>query len=1092
MNQALITNHIYYSRRLALVLFSCFIGNFLFTQNTVTDSLRKVISNTKDDVTRLSTVNKLASETLKSNPDSALQLIEEILPAVQATNDPSLLVDAMYIKGRVYEERQQLDSALFFYNETKELARKAGDLMNLAHTLVQIGYAYLDKNEFNTGLKYLKEALETAEKSGHKNVEVRAANALGRSYSMISKFDSSNIYLNRALEIQKTLGRKRYVAEILVNIGNDYARDNKTEKAINSYLESQQIMRELNDLSGITFTYRSIGTTHFFNGNYPAAIESFLEALKVVEGTEHHDDIIIGLDFLGEAYMTIEDYENALVYWEKAAKKWQEVNGKKKNPDFSFKMGRVRLVQQDYKNALSEFLETEKLKKEAGQFISGDLYWNIGQAYEMLADYEAAQIYYTTALNASQTVDVSFLKIKCLNGLGKIHENKNELDRALSYYKEAYEMAPIINQKEPKINATSGLFRIYKRQHKTAEALRFLELAKTFQDSLYSEQNTKEVARLEAKFEFEQEKQKLEFDQQQELEQQSNIRRLLYFALVVAGLIMLVGFLFVRTKQQANNKLSQLNEKLKEQKAVVEKQKEKLEKLDQTKSRFFTNISHEFRTPLTVISGMIDQVHTKPEQWLDRGPKIIKRNTLGLLNLVNQILDLRKLESNELKIQMVQGDVIKYLRYISESYDSFAKTQGLQLHFLPVINELIMDYDADKLLKIVTNLLSNAVKYTPRGGNIYVHIDKITNNSQAFLSLWVQDTGQGIDEKDLPNIFDRFYQVDDSMSRKGEGTGIGLALTKELVKLMGGKIEAQSQLGKGSTFKVALPVTNQAEPEQQAKQNNLEEKAVFQYLAISQPRQKDLLTTTTSEDKPRLLVVEDNPDVRQFLIACLEEQYNITTADDGQMGIDKAIESIPDLIVSDVMMPEKNGFELTETLKQDERTDHIPIVLLTAKADFDSKISGLEKGADAYLAKPFEEKELLVRLEKLLELRKKLQARYINSTEPTKEKRIEDPFFQKFAELIEKHLANPELDMSQISRSLGMSRTQVFRKLKALTGKSPTAVIRSIRLQKGKELLSSEDLTISEVAYEVGFTSLNYFSTAFFEEFGVRPSSLRK
>ncbi|MEO1258938.1 MAG: tetratricopeptide repeat protein [Bacteroidota bacterium] len=1075
-----------------IVLLSLFIGRSLPAQSSVTDSLENIIANTKDELTRIETINHLANEIVESNPDSALLLIEEILPYIQAIDNPPILINAMYTKGRVYEERRQLDSALIIYEETKELAQKNDDLVNQAHALIQMGAIHSQKNEFAKGFKYLKKALEVADKSEDKQVIVRAANNLGRNYSMASKFDSSTIYLTRALDIQRTLGRKRFVAEILVNIGNNYARDGQKEKAISSYLESQQIMRELNDLPGIAFTYRSIGVTHFFAGNYPAAIEQFLEAYRTVEGTTHHQDVIILLDYLGEAYMTIEDYENAQLYWEKAAKKWQEVNGEKKNPDFSFKMGRVLLSKKEYKSSLNQFLEAEKLKKEAGQFVAGDLYWNTGQAYEMLENYDAAQTYYQKALDASQSADGFFLKIKCLNGLGKVHENKNDLNRALTYYTEAHELAAGASQKEPKIDAASGLFRIYKRQNKTDKALRFLELAKTFQDSLYDEQNTKEVARLEAKFEFEQEKQELAFAQKQELEQQNNIRRLLYIALVLAGLIMLVGFLFIRSKQRANAKLSQLNEELMAQKAVVEKQKEKLEKLDQTKSRFFTNISHEFRTPLTVISGMVDQINDKPEVWLERGSKMIKRNTLALLNLVNQILDLRKLESNELKVQLVQGDVVKYLRYISESYDSFAKTQGIQLHFLPVIKELAMDYDPEKLLRILTNLLSNAVKYTPAGGNIYVHIDKTTNNSQACLSLRVQDTGQGIDEKDLPNIFDRFYQVEDALSRKGDGTGIGLALTRELVKLLGGEIEAQSQLGNGSTFTVELPIYNRAEPGQKVMHNDLEEKAVFQYLAISQPQNEDLITTEPRDGKPRLLVVEDNPDVRQFLTAFLEKHYSISIAEDGQAGIDKAIESIPDLIVSDVMMPEKNGYELTKTLKNDERTDHIPIILLTAKADLDSKISGLEKGADAYLAKPFEEKELLVRLEKLLELRKKLQARYIGHSQKPKEEKVEDPFFQKFYSLVEGHIADPQLDMNKVSRSIGMSRTQVFRKLKAITGKSPTALIRSIRLQKGKELLSADDLTVSEVAYEVGFTSLNYFSTAFFEEFGVRPSSFRK
>ena len=250
----------------------------------------------------------------------------------------------------------------------------------------------------------------------------------------------------------------------------------------------------------------------------------------------------------------------------------------------------------------------------------------------------------------------------------------------------------------------------------------------------------------------------------------------------------------------------------------------------------------------------------------------------------------------------------------------------------------------------------------------------------------------------------------------------------------------------------------------------------------------------TADSKPNLLIVEDNPQIVQILIASLEDHFQLEIASNGLIGIQKAIELIPDIIVSDVMMPEKDGLELTTTLKTDERTDHIPIVLLTAKSDVESKIKGLEKGADAYMAKPFEKRELLTRLNNLLELRKKLQTRYAqftdNGNEPPK---IEDPFLKKFYELVEKEISNPELDMNKLCRSLGMSRSQVFRKLKALTGKSATALIRTFRMQKGKNLLTNSDLTISEVAYEVGYTSLNYFSILFFlNEFGERPSATRK
>ncbi|HMQ88117.1 MAG TPA: ATP-binding protein [Flavilitoribacter sp.] len=573
----------------------------------------------------------------------------------------------------------------------------------------------------------------------------------------------------------------------------------------------------------------------------------------------------------------------------------------------------------------------------------------------------------------------------------------------------------------------------------------------------------------------------------------------IWFYLLLILFLIGVAVLWIR---RLRVEVKQATKKIRRDKETIEKQAEKLLELDEAKSRFFTNISHEFRTPLTIISGMIDQIREKPDSWLERGHKMIKQNTEGLLNLVNQILDLRKLESKELKVNLVQGDVVKYLRFISESHQSYANSKGLRLHFLAAEPEINMDYDPEKLLRIISNLLSNAIKFTPEGGNVYFHIDRKNKDRQPALSIRVEDTGSGIPEDQLPHIFNRFYQVDDSSTRYGEGTGIGLALTIELVRLLDGKIEVKSQVGKGTTFYLNLPISEKAQirdghdPDFREGRSNMENAIVEPALVNPHMDLHSGVTQDVASDgyeKPTLLIVEDNPDVQQYLIACLEGTYQIILADNGRVGIETATEQVPDLIVSDVMMPEKDGFELTDTLKKDERTDHIPIVLLTARADTDSRISGLEKGADAYLAKPFEKRELLIRLEKLLALRQTLQARYARfSPEENGAAGFEDPFLQKFYALVEKELANPDLDMVRLCRSLGMSRSQVFRKLKALTGKSASLFIRSIRLQKGRQLLADSDLTVSEVAYEVGFTSLNYFSAAVFEEFGIRPSATRK
>lgn len=521
----------------------------------------------------------------------------------------------------------------------------------------------------------------------------------------------------------------------------------------------------------------------------------------------------------------------------------------------------------------------------------------------------------------------------------------------------------------------------------------------------------------------------------------------------------------------------------------------RLQELDTFKSRFFTNITHEFRTPLTVILGMNEQLAVGSEQWAVRSEipavrsklSLIKRNSESLLRLINQILDLAKLESHTLTINYVQGDVLPYLRYISESLHSFANAQNVMLRVESNETQIVMDYDPERLLQIVHNLLSNAIKFTPSGGRVTIR-------------LTVTDTGAGIPPEDLPNIFDRFYQANNLEKAKTGGTGIGLSLTKELVKATGGEISVESEVGKGTTFTVRLPITRNAE--------ELSIR-VFEDLTPAFPESStpQILKSST----PQILIIEDNPDVVEYLTHCLEANYRLDYAYNGRSGIEKALETSPDLILSDVMMPEKNGFEVCDFLKNDERTSHIPIVLLTAKADVDSRIAGLRKGADAYLAKPFHQEELLVTLQNLLELRRKLQAKYLEismgstvdgKTAPITDNQYtnnqltpenpENEFLLKLRAIIEADLSDSSLDVDTLCRKTGLSKTNLHNKLSALTGLSTTIYVRKIRLHKAKELLGTTDMNISEIAYTVGFNDPKFFSRVFSEEFSITPREAKR
>lgn len=538
-------------------------------------------------------------------------------------------------------------------------------------------------------------------------------------------------------------------------------------------------------------------------------------------------------------------------------------------------------------------------------------------------------------------------------------------------------------------------------------------------------------------------------------------------------------------------------EKLRNQLAYETREASRIKELDTAKTRLYTNITHEFRTPLTVIMGMAQQTLEKPNENLAFKQEMILRNGQQLLQLVNEMLDLSRLESGKMALRFIQGDVIAFLRYMLESFHSLAESQQKQLHFLSTLQELDCAYDPEKLRQIVSNLLSNALKFTPESGNIYLSIDRNLQAEKPFLQITVKDTGIGIPEAQLPHIFDRFYQVDDSITRPGEGAGIGLALTKELVNLLQGEIRVFSPaIGstKGSEFTVLLPLQIVAEPLAEGQPEASEKPQ-------SVPVNPQLVTPIQIKKEARqlILLVEDNPDVAAYLNSCLPE-YRLEFAEDGQEGLDKATELIPDLIISDVMMPRMDGFTLCQHLRDDERSSHIPIILLTAKADFESKLTGLDRGADVYLEKPFQPEELRLRIKKLLELREKLKQHYLQAFSspdytaleaPVLEKR-EDVFVQKIRECIEANISDHTFSIEHLCKAVHLSQRQLQRKLEALTGFSPNQFIRSIRLNHAKTLLRDPDLSVTAVAYDCGFSDPSYFARVFKQEFRVTPLEWRE
>ncbi len=560
-----------------------------------------------------------------------------------------------------------------------------------------------------------------------------------------------------------------------------------------------------------------------------------------------------------------------------------------------------------------------------------------------------------------------------------------------------------------------------------------------------------------------------------------------------AYLLVIGSFVYLIYRYQLNRKLAQA-------------ETQRLKELDTVKTQLYTNITHEFRTPLTVILGMAQQVVDQPQEHFHQGMDLIIRNGKNLLSLVNQMMDLAKLESGKMSINLIQNDIVSFLKYLIESFHSYAESKDIQIHFLSDIDTLTIDYDPEKVQQIISNLLSNAVKFTEEGGNIYFSVLKKMEENGEQLMVKVRDTGKGIPEEQLSNIFDRFYQVNNTATRENSGSGIGLALTKELVVLLGGKIKVKSNAdvtsgNQGTEFLLSLPINRQEDtPKAEA---HIGQTTVSSFSTTNTKQNNgNMVTASIGKGTAKVLIIEDNQDVVQYLTTCLAAEYQLNIAMDGQEGIDIAIETTPDLIISDVMMPHKDGFEVCQTLKQDERTSHIPIIMLTAKADIESKLEGLEHGADAYLAKPFHKEELLIRIKKQLELRKNLQSHYLNLVggngkasiiqEAPKLKNPEDHFVQKVRKVVEDNMDNFDFSIEMLCKEIHMSNSQLHRKLSALTGFSATQFVRYIRLNKAKELLENPALTITAVAFDTGFQDPSYFGRVFKKEFGVTPVEWRQ
>jgi signal transduction histidine kinase/DNA-binding response OmpR family regulator len=533
-----------------------------------------------------------------------------------------------------------------------------------------------------------------------------------------------------------------------------------------------------------------------------------------------------------------------------------------------------------------------------------------------------------------------------------------------------------------------------------------------------------------------------------------------------------------------------LNDNIIQATSESRKKADHLLELDLLRSRLYANITHEFRTPLTLIRGnaeVIKELHGDPVA--EKADTIIRQSD-KILFLVNQMLNLSKIEEGQVPVHYIQTDLIALVRLIVGSFQGYADVRNIRLHFETSCPGLVMDLEPEKLEEALGNILTNAIKYTPEGGEVEVAIRHTCPGGQPpQAEISVRDTGIGIPDEERDKIFIRFYRVEDDLHPFQEGTGIGLTLVKEYVKMMGGVIRVESIPRQGSVFTIILPVTHKAEGKTLAisgKSEIYREDGFLLQPGLNRP----------GHPLPQLLIIEDNRELCDYLSGLLGDEYQIFSAANGTDGIRQALEYIPDLVLTDVMMPGKDGFKVCRELKNDFRTSHIPVVLLTARADSESKITGIEAGADAYLTKPFNRRELKICLHNLIVQRETLKLRYsrelFEKDELAKEEGQNGQFLNRVVMILENNYRNDRYGINDLCSEMNISRMQLHRKLTAMTGQPASRFIRSFKLHKARQMLIETDKNVSDIAFESGFSDDNYFSKSFIREFGLSATELRK
>jgi signal transduction histidine kinase/DNA-binding response OmpR family regulator len=1043
-------------------------------------SLSVLSGNKRDTLDQINDSDKLFWQDQKSYTDSIFN-IKGIIPLADLPINKTEQARAYYENGLIFYNMFEYHSAEIEFLKAIEIYEKLHNKSPLAYSCHFLGQIESWKSNYSKSIQYHKKARDLFYEL--KNIKYAAIsnNQISFGLEALGDYDSSLLYCRKNIENRESINSPYTVLTSYQKIAALYAKLYNYKQMYSHLQEGIEYAEETGSKLSLAELYLTAGNLFLNNHvNKDIALDYLQEARILFTDTDNWTKVYLTDLYIGNVYYITGNDSLAMLYFKSVTKKAISTDYSTLS-QANHLIGMVYKKKKQYDSTLVYLQKSiEVMCPECPEISIHHTLVEAGKTHLIRGNFQQAWFYLNKARNIAVETESGMKMVISYEKLANYYQALPNIDSAMVYLKMAHNLAKELDLLKKVKNTAESLSKIYYSKSEFQTSSDYLKLANQMNDSLASIEKYNEIAKLEMRFEIEkkEEERKLEAKNlQSEISKQKFIRNtsitgtLLF---VIIGVLLLKAY---RNKRKDNHLLAK-------QKKEIQDISKQLQESGKQKLDFFTNISHDIRTPLTLIKSPLERIlkSNNGDKTINSQLKMALNNTNKLKDLVNQILDLQKLDEYQLGLDFSDFEIIDFCREISSSFEEYCYQSNCQLIFKSNVGKAVVKFDSGRLQSIINNLLSNAFKFNKEGGLVQFNLEI----NAGRIVLEIKDTGKGITAEHLKKLGERYYQVKES-DFAIEGTGVGLAYAKELVELMNGLLEISSTVNKGTTVALSLPCD----------EIKIQDKTT--YKMELKPREKifDQLEEHLSENiengQSRVLVIEDNYELLLFLRDIfLAQSYYVYCAKDGQEGKDMALKYIPDLIISDIMMPGIPGNKLCKMLKNNINTSHITIILFTAKGAPDSIVDGYDCGADDYIVKPFDSDLLVKKVKNIIATGENARKQF-NFTDIERTKSIYSEFDKKFLKdcmlIIKDNLSNSNFTVDTIAKQIHMHRRTLLRKFNALTGKSPIELIRHTRMSQAAELIKEKKYRVNEVAFMIGYEDTNRFSQAFKKFHGISPSN---